>query len=205
MGVMTAEDYLADLQALAPPGMAIPRHPDAMLTKLFLAMADMLAIADAAANSLYDEADPRTTYQLLPDWERVAGLPDPILVEAAAADGISPGMDERHAWLVSRLTAVGGQSAAYFIALAASLGVAITIDEFVPFGCGLGMVGRDQIGSDDTIFVQWQVNMPSPPVYYFHVGASQVGDPLGYSRPGVVEQLFRRYRPAHSTLVFNYT
>jgi len=154
MGVMTATDYLAQLQALMPSGPGLARAPSANLTALLQAVADVLAPVDAAMNALYDEADPRTTSALLPDWERVAGLPDP------AIGGAYQSALERRDWLLMRLTSVGGQSRAYFIALAASLGAAITITEFQPWGCGLGETGRDQIGHDDSIFLQWQVNMP---------------------------------------------
>lgn len=198
MGVMTASDYLALLQALLPPGAALARDPAANLTALLQAFADGLAPVDQAMNTLYDEADPRTTLALLPDWERVAALPDPVI------GGAYQSVEERRDWLAMRLTSVGGQSIAYFVGLAASLGAAITITEFQPFGCGLGQCGRDQIGSDDSIFLQWQVNMPSPPVYLFQCGLSSCGDPLGYDRPGVIEALFARYKPVHTTLIFNY-
>ena len=46
--------------------------------------------------------------------------------------------------------------------------------------------------------------MANPIVYYFQVGASQIGDPLGYVRTGVIEALFARYQPAYGTLIFNY-
>jgi len=198
MGVRSAADYLKQAQALLPPGIALSRSPLANLTKLLQAIADVLAEVDSAVNALYDEADPRTANSLLPDWERVAGLPD----SAIGTDYQS--LAERRAWLKIRLTSVGGQSRAYFVALAASLGTSITIDEFQPWGCGLGETGHDQIGNDDSLFMLWQVNMPSPPAYYFEMGLSQCGDPLGYCRTGIIEALFARYKPAHTTLRFNY-
>ncbi len=199
MGVMSQQDYVALLQALLPPGPALSRDPAANLTALLAAFADLLAPVDAAFNALYDEADPRTTLALLPDWERVAALPDPIIGDAYQS------VEERRDWLLTRLTAVGGQSIAYFVGVAQALGAAVTVTEFQPWGCGLGECGADQIGADDSIFLQWQVNMPSPPVYFFQCGLSEVGaDPLGYCRTGVVEALFRRYKPVQTTLIFNY-
>jgi len=198
MGVKTASDYLALLQSLLPPGRGLAKDPSANLTALLAAFADGLAPVDVAMNALYDEADPRTTYALLPDWERVAALPDP------AVGDVYQSVAERRDWLTMRLTSIGGQSKAYFIGLAASLGVVITITEFQPFGAGIGMAGRDRVGSDDSIFVQWRVNMPSPPVYLFQAGLSGCGDPLGYCRPGVIEALFARYKPVQTHLIFNY-
>ena len=198
MGVKTASDYLKVLQGLLPPGLALTRDPSANLTKLLGAFAVVLAGVDASVAGLYDEADPRTTNQLLPDWERVCALPDP------AVGGAQQSLVERRAWLLMRLTSIGGQSAAYFIALAAQLGAVITITTYQPWGCGFGMTGRDQLSGDSSVRFLWRVNMPNPIVYHFQVGASQLGDPLGYVRTGVIEALFARYKPAYSTLIFNY-
>ncbi len=199
MGVMTSADYLSQLQALLPPGSGLSKHPASNLTALLAAFADVLAEVDAAFNALYDEADPTTTTQLLTDWERIAALPDP----AAGSDYQS--VAERRAWLMSRLTGVGGQSAAYFIDLAAQLGTTISITEFSPWGCGFGQCGRDPISGDGTVAMLWRVNMPVPPTYFFQAGLSQCGDPLGYCKTGVIEALFQRWKPAHTTLIFNYS
>lgn len=75
--VLSAEAYLAQLQALLPPGSAWPRAANATLTKLLGALAEELARLDARALALIDEADGRSTLELLSDWERVCGLPDP--------------------------------------------------------------------------------------------------------------------------------
>lgn len=198
MAMKSTADYLKVLQQLLPPGQAITRDPAANITALLTAFAEVLVGVDAVIASLYDEADPRTTNQLLPDWERVCALPDP------AVGGAQQSLVERRLWLMMRLTSIGGQSAAYFIALAAQLGATITITTYQPWGCGYGMTGRDQLSGDGSLWFLWQVNMPNPIVYYFQVGASQVGDPLGYVRTGVIEALFRRYQPAYGTLIFNY-
>jgi uncharacterized protein YmfQ (DUF2313 family) len=199
MGVMSAADYLSLLQALLPSGSGLAQDPAANLTALLQAFADVLAPVDQAFNALYDEADPRTTLALLPDWERITGLPDP------AVGAVYQSVQERRDWLLTRLTSVGGQSKAYFIGLAASLGTTITITEFQPWGCSLGQTGRDQIDGTGAVFLHWQVNMPSPPAYLFQVGLSQCGgDPLGYCRTGMIEALFARYKPVQTTLTFHY-
>ena len=193
----TPADYLLKLQQLLPPG-DLTRDPEAVLTALLSAIGTILSGVDASVEGLYDEADPRTTNQLLADWEAMCGLPDP------AVGGAQQSLVERRAWLMMRLTSIGGQSRAYFIGLAARLGVAITITEYQPWGCGYGMTGRDQLSGDGSLWLLWQVNMQNPIVYYFQVGQSQLGDPLGYVRTGVIEALFARWKPAHTTLIFNY-
>lgn len=71
--------YLRVLQQLLPPRAAITRAPGACVTALLSAFAVILADVDASIAGLYDEADPRTTSQLLPDWEAMADLPDPAV------------------------------------------------------------------------------------------------------------------------------
>ncbi len=192
---LTAADYLAELQGLLPPG-DLAREPEAVLTRLLQAFADGLARTDALATGLIEEADPRTTVQLLPDWERVAGLPD------ICVGGETQTLQERHAWLVSRLTMRGGQSKAWFIDLAASLGYAITIDEFRPFICGLSGCGEQLAG--DGAWTVWRVHMPAAPIYWFVTGGSVCGEALGSQATSYVECLFKRYKPAHTTVLFTY-
>lgn len=112
---MTADDYRVLLQALLPHGAAWPRDPDAVLTALLQAFADEFARVDVRVEDLFNEMDPRTTYELLEDFERVTGLPDPCVPAEQT-------VNERRAALVTRLTGQGGQSIAYFLGLAAALG-----------------------------------------------------------------------------------
>lgn len=195
MAALTSADYVAELQGLLPPG-ALAREPAANLTRLLSVYAASFARVDALATGLIDEADPRTTVQLLADWERVAGLPDVCVGDEPQS------LQERRQWLVSRLTMRGGQSKAWFIALAASLGYAITIDECRPFVCGLSGCGEQL--ADATAWTVWVVHMPKPPTYYFVTGGSVCGESLGYISTSYVECLFKRYKPAHTTILFTY-
>lgn len=119
----TPEQYLANLQALLPQGAAWPRDPGATLTQVLLAHADGLADAHNRAEDLIDEADPRSSLELLESWERLCGLPD-------AGTSLAETVAARRSAVLARLTATGGQSRAYFIALAATMGFPIRITEF---------------------------------------------------------------------------
>ncbi len=112
---MDATHYLAHLQALLPPGRALTREPNAVLTSVLAALAEEFSRVDARAAQLLEELDPRTTTELLADWERVAALPDACIV-ATQTTG------ERRDALLARLTARGGQSRQYFIDTAQRLG-----------------------------------------------------------------------------------
>lgn len=194
---LTADDYLEQQQALLPPGPAWPRDEDASLTRLLRGLADEFARVDGRAMQLLDEADPRTTAELLPDWERVAGLPDACVVAA----GVTQSTSQRRAALTTRLTTIGGQSAAYFIALAAMLGYAITVTEF-----------HLQDVTDDVNYplyappwqFAWQVNAALASVFEL-TAIDSVDDPLASWSNVALECVFNRLKPAHSTVLFAYT
>lgn len=112
---MTAEEYRSQLQALLPSGAAWPREPGAILTKTLHAVADELARVDVRADDLLTESDPRSTFELLGDWERAFGLP-------AACVPAGQTTTERRSALAAKVAALGGQSRAYFLELANAIG-----------------------------------------------------------------------------------
>lgn len=194
---MTAADYLAQLQALLPPGPAWPKDDDATLTRLLGALAAELARVDGRAQQLVEEADPRTVAELFSDWERVAGLPD----ACAQAFGGDQTMAQRRAALVGRLTTLGGQSPAYYIGVAAALGYAITITEF-----------RAHTVNDDVEYplfdeswtFAWQVNAALSTLTEITV-ESTVEDPIAAWGNSLLECVINRLKPAHTTVLFSYT
>lgn len=192
---MSAADYLSQLQALLPQGPAWPRDADATLTQLLAALAEEFARVDLRAENLLDEADPRTTAEMLSDWERVAGLPDPCVTAAQSTQ-------ERRAALVAKFTNLGGQSRQFYIDLAASLGYTITITEFHQFRVGESAVG-DALYGDDWVFA-WRANAPATTIREFRVGESTVGDPLRSWGDELLECALNRLKPAHTHVLFGY-
>lgn len=191
---MTADDYLSQLQALLPQGPAWPRDSSATLTMLLQAMADELARIDGRADQLLEEIDPRTTTELLADWERVAGLPD------SCVTGDQSTAQRRDA-LHARLTTLGGQSVTYFIALAASLGYTVTITEF-----SLHTVNDDV---NHPLYGQpwqfaWQVNAPQDTIGTLSV-TDTVDDPIAWWGNESLECAISRLKPAHTHVMFAYS
>lgn len=198
MGALTTADYLAQLQALLPPGPAWPRTRGTALAALLEALAVEYARVDARAWKALDEADPRSALELLADWERVCGLPDACSAELATT------IQERREAVVARLTALGGASPAYFIALASAMGYAIEIDEFRPFVVGLSRCG-DRLNGGHAVRHQWRVRVSSPRYTPFRAGVSQCGDLLGkIVRAEDLECKLKRLKPAHTRLIFSY-
>ena len=185
----TQADYAAHLLALRPAGPAWAPEDDHLF-----AAAEECARAHNRAVALVDESDPRLTTELLADWERVAGLPD-------ACTGPLATLQERRAALVARLTSIGGQSRAYFIALAAALGYTVTITEYRPYHVNSHV--NDPLNSELWTFV-WQVNAAINTVRRFVV-TSGVNEPLATWGNQLLECVIRRLAPAHTKVLFAYS
>ena len=193
---MTSADYLNQLQALLPQGPAWARDPDAVLTRLLSALSEEFARIDARAGQVSDEADPRNTTELLVDWERVAGLS-----ALSPLDGSLLSTDQRRANLVSRITERGGQSPAYYIAMAARMGFVITITEFKEWSVG-DSVDAPLYGFDWNF--AWRVNAPAVTAQEWSVD-STVDDPFAIWFEGLLlERALLDDKPAHTILLINY-
>jgi uncharacterized protein YmfQ (DUF2313 family) len=199
----TAADYTGQLQALLPQGRAWPREPDTWLGRLLAALAEEFARVDGRAMNLLDEADPFTTLELLPEWERLAGLPDPCLP-------IADTTRERQLAVAAKIAGIGGQTPAFFIELAAKAGLEVVIEEFEPFVAGSG--AGDELFDDPWrhVFLVRAV-APSEAIgegftlslIDFTAGSS-AGERLRNWGATNVECLIARARPAHSISLFGY-
>jgi uncharacterized protein YmfQ (DUF2313 family) len=193
---LSAADYQNHLAALLPPGPAWPSDDGGDMEELLLGLAQELARIDARVDDLIAEADPRYTQALLSEWERVLALPD-VCITAVGAQSTQ----ERRSALVSKLIQIGGQSAAYYIAVAAALGFSITITEFNPFvwtmPLSLPMCGMDWQ------FV-WQVNAPLVSRRYW-LCTDPASDPMSTWGNGLLECVLNRIKPAHTLILFSYT
>jgi uncharacterized protein YmfQ (DUF2313 family) len=143
--------YQALLQSLLPPGRAFSRDPTSGVGQLALGLADEFARLDTRGQDLIEESDPRTTVELLPDWELEYGLPDPCAGDIQSLVG-------RRQRLVAKIAENGGLSQPELIALAANLGYAITITTFSPYGCDSDC-DAFLYGTADRF--AWRVNAPA--------------------------------------------
>lgn len=191
-----AADYLAALQALMPRGRVWPRDSASVQAQTLSGFTPIYERQNGRANALLVDAFPVSTIELLPEWEETLGLPDPCA-------GASPTIAARRAQVIARIEAAGGQSAAYFIAFALSLGYVITITEFVPARAGLARAGQPLNGA--AWASAWQVNAALHTVVKAQVGVAQAGEPLAYWNNTVLECELRAVMPAHTVLIFSYT
>jgi uncharacterized protein YmfQ (DUF2313 family) len=210
-----ANDYAAAFLDLLPFGAVWPRDPESVQSRFFSGLAKIWGenVDPRAADLLTRESDPRQTIELLPDWERNWGLPDPCVAEPLT-------IGDRQRALVAKMTMIGGQSRQFFIRLAATIGYNIDIIEYAPYMAGVSRAGdtratgaagepfRWQAGAPEMRFY-WSIKVDTVRLTWFRAGwgGGQAGvDP--HLRIGIatdLECLLNRVKPAHTQIVFDYS
>ena len=211
----TTADFAEVILEEMPTGPAWPRDADSSLRAWAEGCADVWGdVSGRAADLLVTESDPRATSEMLPDWERAFGLPDPCVAEPQT-------LTDRRRALVNKITTQGGQSRAFFVSVAAALGYTITITEYAPFTCGVSRCGDTRKAAPDDptdtgyrwtlgppeIRFWWRVHVLGAKLRWFRAGSGQCGvDPM--VRIGIatdLECLLRRWKPAHTDIAFDYS
>jgi uncharacterized protein YmfQ (DUF2313 family) len=209
-------DYREAFLALLPQGQAWPRQ--AMVSVLWQTcdgLCDYWGSVDGrAADLLETESDPRATLELITDWERNWGLPDPCLTSPPTA------LNERRLALLTKMTMLGAQSRQFFINLAAAYGYTITITEYAPYMTGVSRVGDQsgiynpgdptryhwQLGPPEMRFC-WTIHVSALSLTYFHVNSSQCGIDrlLKIGIASDLECVLGKLKPAHTLIVYDYS
>lgn len=194
---MSAEAYGQQLAQLLPPGTAWTQEPESNLQHLLRALGESLARVHQRSDDLFRETDPRQTYELLERWESALGLPDSCSLEGSQT------VAERVQAVVAKLISAGGQSRAYFIALAATLGYPdVTITEYWARRHGRSRMG-EPYGGEDWEEV-WQLNLPEQQVTARQYGRSAYGEPYRIWGDTRLECIVSRDKPAGSIVLFSY-
>jgi uncharacterized protein YmfQ (DUF2313 family) len=210
------ESYGYAFADLFPQGQAWPRERSTTFMGAVYGLADYWGFVDSRAADLLEiEADPRTTHELLPDWERAWGLPDPCLTLPVTEE-------QRRDILVEKITRLGAQSRQFFWNFSRQIvGTKIYIQEFSPFTCGLSQVGdtrpgpeggweeghyRWEIGRPEIRFY-WRVRPLGKTLHWFRTGRDNCGeDPMCRILPDVaLECILTRLKPAMTDIVFDYS
>ncbi|WP_424682907.1 YmfQ family protein [Frateuria sp. YIM B11624] len=191
---MTVAQYREHLRALLPPGRAL-EDGDGLLTQLLEGMAEELARVDGRGDALIAESLPDSTLELLPDWERVADLPDDCTPAGQTVEA-------RRTALIARLTANSGPSIPFLLSLAASLGYTVQIVKRYArrYRAALG----DVYGGNDWQFV-WEVHAPLNTVTYRRFGNSTYGEAYASWQNDVLECVMRQHNPADLQVNFIYS
>ena len=186
----SGDDYAEAMLALLPRGQAWPKHKDSVVSKTVYGLCQIFGVVDGRAGDLLRiESDPRYTTEMLADWERNFGLPDDCIPLPPTTQA------GRRTALVAKMTLLGGQSRAFFLAQAVALGETVTIEEYAPFMCGVSRCG-DTSAEYDGVQPRWELGAPEIRMFWTVK--------LTHVLTGV-ECTFRRYKPAHTEIVFKYT
>ncbi|MBF8179668.1 YmfQ family protein [Herminiimonas contaminans] len=196
MDPFSKEDYASVYQQLQPTGLAWPTSKKSLWRKLYNAFGRMAVSVHATLLLLTRELDPRSTSQLLNEWEKFAGLPDECVIEQGTES-------ERRAAVHSKITATGGASAEYFISVANALGYAgATVTEFP-----VARFGRARFGTarfhDRRWRNVWQLNLHAPgpvPARFL----DRFGVRFYQSASPVLECRIRKLKPSHTQAFFHY-
>ena len=162
---------------MLPKGAAWQRELGNTYNELLRGLATEPSRVDEQIQTMINNMVVKNADELMPEWEADLGLPDDCTSFATSS------LADRQTAAFSKLTQLGGNNPAYFIALAETLGYTITIDEYKPFWCGIGAMG-DSCGGQDNIFY-WGVN-----VLYDINQPDKIG--------AEIECLFNTIKPAHT-------
>ncbi|WP_416053139.1 YmfQ family protein [Cupriavidus basilensis] len=187
---MTHAELLA---LLLPPGSYDASEP--RLSAELAAEGSALDQAQGDASKVLAGITPYDSAEMLADWERVYGLPDPLL-------GPNQTLQQRMAALIQRINEVGGLSREYFIFVALNLGFSINITEFQPFRAGRSQAGQPVYG-EAWVFT-WRISAAESTIFRFRAGRSAAGEPLAKWGNELLESVLRRLAPAHTVLQFAY-
>ena len=103
--------------------------------------------------------------------------------------------------MCAKFTARGGQSAQYFIDLAAAAGTPIAITTFRPFYASEGRV--DEPLYDEQWAYVWLVSMSTiAAIVSFRVDESTVDEPLRAFGDDAIQCLLESLKPAHTQIIF---
>lgn len=180
---------------LLPVGAAWPREPDTTLARFWSAVAEERVRIHARDCALLAEAYPCGADELLPEWERMLGLPNVCTARLTLTAA------ERRALVCVWLALRGGQSAAYFVWLAAIFGYDATVTEHFPSRVGLASAGCAPLGIRP---FWWVVTVYGIPRTIPRAGRTQVGEPPCGPVAALVECLVTLFQPAHTLVTFRY-
>ena len=205
MATVGVEKYKALVRELLPTGWAWKVWKGSVFAKLLDALAEEPARIEERGFDFLQEMDPRTTFEMLDNWERLLGLPD-----ECTPDG-DPSLFERRVRILQKLTTGGGQSIAFFKLIAEQLGYdadIIDVQNFQDFRVGTARVGdrltNGTAANDGGWAYTFLVSAPAELTRRFRVGQSTVGDRLVIIENETLECVIRKFAPAHVTVLFAF-
>lgn len=136
--------YKQALISLRPRGKIWEPKENGVSDVLMTVESKSYAKADDKISGLIEEADIRTTYDCLPDWEELYGLEPEGSYEDRLAE-------------LNAKAAKGRQDIPFYIEICKMQGCTVEIEEYAPFMVGLSECGgEDELGEEEIIYY-WTV------------------------------------------------
>lgn len=188
--------YTSLIHKLLPSGKAWNKEEGSNLDKLADGISQEFLRIEKRANELVIELDPTKANELLPDWEKLLGLPD-------SAFGTPVTNQERRNIVTLKISSRGGQSRKFFVDIIKKFGFDIEIKEHRPFRAGKSRSGH-HIYTNTGWRHTWTVIAKQAVKFNFRAGKSSAGDPLVYYRNDVVRGIIQKLKPAHTNVLFRF-
>lgn len=192
-----ADSYAREMFARLPKGAIWPSRFTGIWSKFLLAIGDELARIRQAVLHLMDELDPRTTSDMLTDWEQAYGLPDPCIAAPTTEA-------ERIRRLLTLVTMKGNLRKRFLEGIAYDIGMDVLLEEFTPATMGVSGCGDRMDGAA----WRWAIfcHAPTTSVTKAYCGSSGIGDRLTDFGNPALECVLRKHIPVTSQnkIIFGY-
>lgn len=196
--MFSVDDYDKSLDRLLPRGPIWQRTPGSVLDSILHAIAQELARVDAQADRVLEEADPRTSFDLLQQWFTDWGIPSACL--AALAD---PTLEEKRRELITKITSSRSLTAQFFRDVAETLGYEADIVTYSAFTVR-DTADKSLFGTEwNTAYAMGITVRTSSEQRLFNTTWT-VDQPLAVWGDRLFECLMRELVPAHVTAIFEY-
>jgi uncharacterized protein YmfQ (DUF2313 family) len=174
-------DYQKLLISLLPKGKIWNKRTDSTSGKVFHGLSGELARVDQRAFDLFNQSLHSQVTELIEEYENDYGLHEQNIE-------LGKTLEERVQSIIAKLLEYGGTYKSYFIDILASLGYTITIEEFKPFWCNVGVCG-DAVGGLLNLF-WWKVLIT-------------IEDGINYNIEKLMYEI-QKYKPAHTSVLFDF-
>lgn len=168
-----------------------------VLGNILRAAAELLADVEERSRDIHEEADPRTTLELLSEYSEWLGIADDC------TDGGPTTVQDERVAIVRKLAGLGGQNRFHYSELAKSIGYEIEIEDFQEHTAFIAeeSEAEDELLEDDSAF--WvEIHAPVVTPRFARAGETVAGEPLVDFGNDLLECVLDNVKPAH--VFFSY-
>lgn len=205
--ISVKEIYKRIVEDLWPTGLAWRqvREEGSFLNKMSCLLSSEVQRIDERIADLVREADPKTTFEMIDDWEEFLNIPDECTPE-----DYDPSLFERRLRICQKLLTGGGQTAEFYILIAGQLGYdtdVLDVKDFKDFRVGSSQVG-DRLTNGSNPATGWAYTFaivaPATLIRKFTVSQSTVGERLVLVSNDELQCVIEKFKPAHTNVIFSF-